>query len=87
MPSKANLEKAQQLLMEGRLDIVRVDIGGRDHGYVVARCRGLSGSTHDLGFDPYARNGRGEWRCTCEANKEFHRECSHLVALRLVVSR
>lgn len=46
---------------------------------VVARCRGDTGQVYDLGRDPT----KGEWRCTCEARGD---NCSHLRALKLVVS-
>jgi len=72
-------QKAHRLLTEGRLTVERVD------EVIVASCRGFStGEVYRLGFDP--RDG-GQWRCTCEANSKFHRRCSHLMALQLVVVR
>jgi uncharacterized Zn finger protein len=69
--------KGRRLLTEGRLDIHKIEQG--DRGLVWATCRGDSGASYTLGFDP--RNL--QWRCTCEAR----RRCSHLVALQLVVTR
>jgi hypothetical protein len=62
--------KARRYLVEGRLVIEAVDAS-----HVRASCRG-GGYLYELGFD--ARNG---WRCSCHARGE----CSHLVALQLVV--
>jgi hypothetical protein len=68
--------KAHRILTEGRLTVERVDGGA-----VVASCRGYSdGEVYRLGFDPNTM----EWRCTCKASSEFHRRCSHLIALQLV---
>lgn len=67
--------KARRLLQEGRLMIERID---PDSGFVKAQCRGDSGTVYNLGRDP--RNG--QWRCTCQA----HGNCSHLLALKLVVA-
>ena len=66
--------KGRRYLVEGRLHVERV----RD-GLIVASCRGDSGATYALGFDPTRR----EWRCACPAL----RRCSHLVALQLVTER
>jgi uncharacterized Zn finger protein len=72
-------QKAHKILAEGRLTVERVDATT-----VVARCRGFSdGEVYALGFDPRAN----EWRCTCPASRDFHRRCSHLLALQLVVLR
>lgn len=84
MPVKTKADKAHQLLLEGRVTLLQVE---DNRGVVVASCRGMSGTTYHLGWDPRARNGKGEYRCTCEANRDFHRECSHLLALKLVVDR
>lgn len=70
-------EKAVRYVRERRLLVERVD-----RGVIIASCRGDSGEVYALGFDP----GRREWRCTCEANKKFHRECAHLAALKLVTA-
>jgi uncharacterized Zn finger protein len=67
-------DKGRRYLTEARLTVERVE---RD--LVVASCRGDSGETYRLGFDP----ARQEWRCTCPARGR----CSHLVALMLVVRR
>jgi hypothetical protein len=76
--------KAVRLLAEGRLTIL---VAERD-GKVIAECRGLSsGETHKLGWDPSGNDGRGRWGCTCDAHATFHRHCSHLRALQLVVTR
>lgn len=76
-------EKAQQILVEGRLLVERVDPAS---GLIVASCRGYSGEVYKLGFDPTAQTNRA-WRCTCEASRTFHRRCSHLRALMLVTAR
>lgn len=68
-------EKALRLIKERRLTIERVDTHG---GVVVARCEGDHGE-YALGFDLIHK----EYRCTCLARTE----CSHLVALKMVVKR
>ncbi len=77
--------KAHRLLAEGRLIIEKVL---PNSGLIVASCRGFSnGEVYRLGHDPAAKNGKGEWRCTCSASAQFHRRCSHLVALQLVTKK
>jgi hypothetical protein len=66
-------EKAERLLLDGRVVVRRAEPGG----VVVARAEGDSG-VWDLGWDPNAR----EWRCNCPARV---RPCSHLMALQLIV--
>jgi hypothetical protein len=73
-------QKAARYITERRLTVTRAD----PDGIVLANCRGDGGEIYTLGWDPA---GRGRWGCTCEANHDFHRECSHIVALRMVVSR
>lgn len=68
-------EKAERLLVDGRIRVVRVD--AEPGSLVVARAEGDTG-TWDLGYDPKAH----EWRCNCPARV---RPCSHLMALQLVV--
>lgn len=89
-------QKAHRLLAEGRLVVERVDppedlesVGDVPAArFIVASCRGFSeGEVYHLGFDPRSKSGRGEWRCTCQANAEFHRRCSHLIALQLVTRK
>lgn len=71
-------QKAHKILAEGRLQVERID---HDRGVIVASCRGLSdGNVYALGY----RADRDKWGCTCEASRDFHRVCSHLVALQLV---
>ncbi len=72
-------EKARRLLTEGRLIVEKVH-----DGLIVASCRGDSGEVYALGWDG---RGKGEWRCQCESSAKFHRTCSHLLALKLVVVR
>lgn len=72
-------QKALRYISERRLNIARAD----EDGWVVAHCRGDDGE-YRLGWDP---RGRGRWGCTCEANSTFNRECSHLIALKMVVTR
>lgn len=82
-------KKAHRMLTEGRLVVERV-LGEKDPrpGLIVASCKGFSdGEVYQLGFDPRAKGGKGEWRCTCQANAEFHRRCSHLMALQLVTQK
>ena len=83
IPSRANTaeRKAMRLLIEGRLEVKRVDTDGDKAGLIVARCRGDSGRIYDLGYDP--RPGQRRWRCTCE---ELRGQCSHLKALQLVTT-
>lgn len=71
-------QKAQRLVIEGRLRIERFE----PSGLIVASCRG-TGATYSLGYDP----ARREWRCTCavERGGKRNRRCSHLAALQLVV--
>lgn len=69
--------KARRLLPEGRLMVRRVD-PEKGLGLVWAQCRGDSGEVYDLGHDP----NNGEWRCTCA---ELKGDCSHILALKLVV--
>lgn len=64
--------KGRRYLTEGRLVIVE-----RTERRIVATCRG-DGLDHQLGHDA----NRGWW-CSCPV---LTRECSHLVALRLVTS-
>jgi uncharacterized Zn finger protein len=66
--------KGRRYLSEARLTVERVD-----GDLIVASCRGDSGETYKLGFDP----GAQEWRCACPARTR----CSHLVALMLVTVR
>lgn len=72
--------KALRYVSERRLVVERV---GGDFAGIVARCRGDSGALYALGWDPR----RKEWRCQCEANTNFHRTCSHLLALQMVVTK
>jgi hypothetical protein len=66
-------EKAERLLVDGRIRLVRVE---PNSGLVVAKAEGDTG-TWDLGYDPKGR----EWRCNCPARV---RPCSHLLAVQLV---
>ena len=68
-------DKALRLLVEGRLMVQEVNPVTR---YVLAECRGDSGKVYTLGHDP----GKREWRCSCA---EYKGDCSHLIALKLVV--
>jgi hypothetical protein len=72
-------EKGKRLLDEARL-IVRVVGDPSRPGLIMAECRGDSGVIYKLGFDAV----KSEWRCTCEARTA---NCSHLLALKLVVVR
>ena len=70
--------KARRYLLEGRLQVERVD-----EGTIRARCRG-GGAVYELGFDDIgAWEPEGCWWCSCPA---FGR-CAHLVALQLVTVR
>lgn len=78
-------EKAQKILIEGRLLVERVDPRS---GLIVASCRGFSGAIYKLGFDPtMPPKSTRAWRCTCTASATFSRRCSHLRALMLVTVR
>lgn len=72
-------QKALRYLSEGRLEVTSVNPAAR--AAVIATCRG-SDQTYSLGYD----RKDGKWRCTCEASAKFYRECTHLVALKLVVT-
>lgn len=64
-------EKAERLLLDGRLRVTLVD-GGEIH----AECRGDSGEVYECGrLDEV-------WRCSCPARTA----CSHLRALWRVVA-
>jgi uncharacterized Zn finger protein len=63
-------EKGRRYLVEGRLRIKAVD-----DRHIVAVCRGDSAEVYTLAGD------HRSWSCSCPAV----RDCSHLVALRLVV--
>lgn len=76
MPAESTAAKGRRLLTEGRLRIRMIGNEGKP-GWIVAECRGDSGQLYVLGFNP----DEGEWKCTCPARTE----CSHLVALRLVI--
>ena len=75
MPRETVQEKAGRLLGEGRLTIERMD---HESGLIVATCKGDSGAYH-LGYDP----ARRQFRCTCP---EMKGKCSHLAALKLVIT-
>lgn len=81
VPSRANTaqRKALRLLVDGRLEVQRVETGGELDGLVVAECKGDSGDVYTLGFDPRRR----QWRCTCP---ELRGQCSHITALKIVVA-
>jgi uncharacterized Zn finger protein len=64
--------KGRRYLVEGRLTVHQVD-GDR----IAGSCKGDSGETYRLGYDP----ARQDWFCNCPAKTR----CSHLVALLLVV--
>lgn len=80
IPSRANTaeRKAMRLLLERRLVVTRFDKEGPYAGLIVAHCKGDSGTTYSLGYDP---RGNGTWRCTCQ---EMKGQCSHLAALKMV---
>jgi hypothetical protein len=75
--AETKAQKAERYLLEARITVLRAG-GGQPH--IMACARGDSGAVYDLGYDANAK----EWRCTCEANAKFHRECSHLIALKRV---
>lgn len=64
--------KAVRYLAEGR---VRVLVCNEDSGVITADVRGL-GSSYTTG-----RDNQG-WFCDCQA----HRECAHIVALKLITA-
>lgn len=77
VPSRRSAEmKGRMLVLEGRVELLRVDVDG---GWIHARVRGDNGH-YDAGYDP--RQGR--WRCSCE---EMRGNCSHLHAVKLVTVR
>jgi len=82
--SETKAQKALRYVSERRLTVEVVGDPARP-GLIVASCRGDSGEVYRLGHDPRATGGG--WRCTCEASAKFRRECSHLIALKLVVVR
>lgn len=65
--------KARRYLAEGRLTLRALSTFV---GIVTASCRG-GGKTYTCGRDEY-----GVWYCDCQARGR----CSHLIALKLVVS-
>lgn len=79
MTRETKKDKALRAIAEKRLTVETV---GASDGLIVATCRGeTEAEIYHLGYDPRKK----EWRCTCEANSTYHRTCSHLVALKLVV--
>jgi uncharacterized Zn finger protein len=70
MTRESAQEKAKRYLREGRLLVTRVDADR-----VEARVKG-DGVIHRLGLQP-----NGDWWCSCPSPS---RNCSHLLALRLV---
>lgn len=68
--SRATWEKADRLLLEGRLRLVSVD--GNE---IKAQCLGDSAVIYHL------EHFHGRWSCTCPARVD----CSHLRALQRVV--
>lgn len=81
MSRETKADKALRYLQERRLTVTTVGDPKRP-GLIAATCRGDSGNILYLGFDPRGKGGR--WGCTCEANAKFGRECSHLIALKMV---
>lgn len=85
--AETKAEKARRYLTEGRVSIDRVDDpgDGTRAGRAIATVRGDSG-VHRCGYDP---RRAPHWRCTCEAWKltASHPDCSHLIAVKLVVER
>lgn len=71
MPREDVHVKGRRLLVEGRLELRRIDARS-----VSARCRGDSGELYKLGYYE-----EGRWYCACPARSR----CSHLTALMLCV--
>ena len=71
MPRESAAEKGRTYLTEGRLIVT-----GLSTVHVSATCRG-DGALYRLGYV------HGHWSCDCPARTD---QCSHLVALRLVVA-
>jgi hypothetical protein len=71
MPRETSRQKADRLLLEGRLVILTAR-----PGLVHARCRG-EGRIHVLGYSA------GFWHCSCPVRTD---QCSHLHALRRVIA-
>jgi uncharacterized Zn finger protein len=69
------LTKSARYLLEGRLEIQRVD-----HEVVVARCLGEEGDVYSLSWDAERRR----WSCSCPA---FGPRCAHVLALARVVRK
>lgn len=68
-------QKAERYLLEARLIVTKVDQTAR---VIVAHARGDSGEFYRVEFKDE------KWSCDCDANAKFHRECSHLIALKRV---
>lgn len=79
--AETKAEKARRYLAEGRVSIVE---RRKDDSLVVAYVRGETGELHSCGYD----GTRRQWRCTCPAysKSRSHPDCSHLLALKLVVA-
>src|SRR4051812_11728486 len=76
VPSRRDARsKGLRMLVEGRLSIDKAD---EDGGLILATCKGDHG-VYRLGYEPR----RHRWGCSCPARGD----CSHLWALRQVVSR
>jgi uncharacterized Zn finger protein len=67
--------KARRYLVEGRLEVQRVEAGN-----VLARCLGDEGDFYRVHWDEAQRR----WTCTCPA---FGPRCAHVLALARVVRK
>lgn len=74
--AETKAQKALRYISERRLTVKRIE-----PTLVLAVCRGDSGEEYQLGW----RADKDVWGCQCEASAKFRRECSHLLALKLVV--
>lgn len=67
--------KARRYLVEGRLEVQRVE-----HDLVVARCLGDGGDLYHVHWD----HERSRWSCSCPA---FGPRCAHVLALARVTRK
>ncbi|MEX0756121.1 MAG: hypothetical protein WD556_13580 [Actinomycetota bacterium] len=70
MPREGISARGRRLLVEGRLNVLKVD-----REAIRATCKGESGTVHQLSWTSAA-----DWFCSCPARSR----CAHLVALMLV---
>jgi uncharacterized Zn finger protein len=75
MTREAAEAKGRRYLLEGRLEVQRVE-----HDVVIARCLGDEGDLYEIRWD----GDRRSWKCSCPA---YGPRCAHVLALARVVRK